>query len=136
MKDKIISLIESNAFNGLILLVMYLIPKILIARHRKSKDYTTLNVTFKYWDYLIKLDVLAFDGYNYVFKLKIDGTHTMNSNLFGKTIFEPVVIHISSSDVHLLDIVRMTMFSYNDVHLSEKTTSNIIKILTNNGIIK
>lgn len=107
----------------------------LIPMYRKKQDYNNLKVKFDYNGNDIQVDIVNFDGYNYIFRLNVDAFDAIPGGpvIIRRQEYAPYIIHMSREDISFYDIIKITMLK--NIKLTEKTASNIIRILMNNKII-
>lgn len=144
--EHVLELLKHVIYTTISLFVIFWTKKkigVLIDKYRTNKfgkggDYSpnNLKVEFTYNGNDVKLDLINFDGYNYIFKLGIDAFRALpGQTLVGSRVeFTPYLIHMSSEEITTVDIFKI-MFC-KKVKLSKKTSSNIVRVLTNHEKIK
>lgn len=110
--------------------------KVLISKYRNEKDYSNLKVEFNYNFNNIKLDIVNFDGYNYIFRLEIDEFKGEEGKglVWSTGQYKPYILHMKSKDISSIDILKIIFLK--NIKLSKETSSNIIRVLMNNEKIK
>lgn len=135
--EHFIKLVEHIIYTAISLKIIFwlkMLLKIVITIYRTTKDYSKLKVEFNNNGDYIKLDIINFDGYNYIFKLDVDAFNAVAGQTLVATNQISYNLHMSTENISVLDIIKIT--TCKKVVLSKKTSSNIIRTLTNTRVIK